>query len=254
MATIASTHTSAEQRERLFFFVMACVLAATIVIGFGMQAALGRSSFSAPALYHVHALAFLGWVALYVAQSALVLGNNLRLHRLLGSLALIWLPVLVTLALALTITSVRARGGPPFFGVGEFLFVNVMHIVSFAALTGAAIALWRRTDWHRRLMLCAMAWLAAPAIARMMPMPLFIPYAFPALVGASMVFPLIGLVADWRRTGRIHPAWLWGIGAVVAALLIGEALAASAWGEGVTADLIAGTPGAERPPEAFFPG
>jgi hypothetical protein len=138
-------------------------------------------------------------------------------------------------------------------GVSEFLWVNSMHAVSFASLTGVAIAMWRKTDWHRRLMLCALASIGAPGIARLLPLPLFVPYVFLTLFIVAMLFPVFALLVDWRRTGRVHPAWLWGIGTVFAALFIGEVIAASDWGLDVTQGLIAGTAGAERPMEAFVP-
>jgi len=254
LATIAALIPSAEQRERLFFLVMTTLLAVLTVGGFALNAALGRANPSPPAVYHMHALAYVGWLALNVAQGVLIYRNDLRWHRVLGIAAMAWLPVLVVLALAMTIASIRLNGGPPVLSVNDFLFVNTMHIVGFAALTGVAVAMWRQTDWHRRLMLCGLASIGAPGIARLLPLPLFVPYAFPALFIAAMAFPAIALAVDARRTGRVHPAWLWGIAAVFASLFIGQALAATAWGQGVTRDLIAGTPGAERPFEAFVPG
>ncbi len=254
MATVTQGMKSAETQERKFFLVMSVVISLLTVAGFGLNVMRGQALPNPPLVFHIHALAYIGWLVLAVTQSALALSNNIKRHRLVGMIALAWLPVLVILGLAMTIASLRLHGGPPLLGTSEFLFVNSMHVVSFAALTGVAVTMWRKTDWHRRLMLCGLASIGAPGIARLLPLPLFVPYVFPVLIAAAMVFPLIALVVDLLRTGRVHPAWLWGIGSVFAMLAIGELLAASSWGLEVTAGLVEGTPGADRPLWGFVPG
>ena len=68
-----------------------------------------------------------------------------------------------------------------------------------------------------------------------------------------MIFPVIGMVADKRKFGRVHPAYWWGFGIYAAVFLISIAIAYSPFGIGVTESLIAGTPGADRPMQAFLP-
>jgi len=253
MATVTQEHESAETRERRFFLIMSVVISLLTVAGFALNILRGQAVPNPPLVFHLHALAMLGWLVLAVTQSALVYRNDIKRHRLVGTIALAWLPVLVILGLAMTIASLRLHGGPPVLGVAEFLYVNSMHVVSFAALTGVAVAMWRKTDWHRRLMLCGLASIGAPGIARLLPLPMFVPYVFPVLIVASMLFPAFALVVDARRTGRIHPAWLWGIGSVFAMLIVGETLAMSTWGQDVANGLVAGTPGADRPQWGFDP-
>jgi hypothetical protein len=243
----------AEQRERRFFFIMACVMAITVVAGFGINHLMGRSSFNVPALYHVHAFVFLSWVALYVAQNGLVTGGNIALHRRLGRLAVVLIPAMVVLGIWLTFFTLRFQGGPSFIAQNEFLFVNIFHIAGFASLAAAAIAMRRRTDWHRRLMFGAMATVSAPGLARLLPLPLLIPYVFPALFVASLVFPVVGMIADRKRHGRVHPAWIWASVVPIAALVVGEAVGSTEWAKEYVAAHVAGTPGAERTMEAYLP-
>jgi len=252
MATVPLTPVN-QQGEHRFFLIMAWAMAITIVAGFGLNAALGRSSFLVPPIYHVHAFVFFGWVALYVAQNTLVFSGNLALHRRLGWLSVLWLPLVLILGVVITVTSIRRTGGPSFFSVDEFLFVNLAHILCVVLLAGWALHMRRRTDWHRRLMFSSMAVLAAPGVARLLPIPLFVPYAFPALFAASLLFPVLGMLADRKRLGHVHPAWWWGCALPLLALLIGEAFAATDWAEAVTLDVIAGTPGAERPFGPYMP-
>jgi hypothetical protein len=251
MATLADP-ADIVSRERRFFFVMACVMALVIVAGFSSNLLLGRSSFNVPLVYHAHAFVFFGWATLYVLQNGLVAAGNVALHRRLGVLAVAWLPAMVVLGTAMTVLSVR-KDAPFFFDVHEFLVGNVLGILAFATLATAAILMRARPDWHRRLMFCSMAILTGPGLGRLLPMPLFIPWAWWAAILVSLIFPLIGMAADRRRTGRVHPAWHWGLGAIVGSLLLGDLIAYSAIGTEATQSIIAGTPGADRPLQAFLP-
>jgi len=161
--------------ERRFFFTMAIVMAAVIVAGFATNLAAGRSSFSLPVIFHVHAFIFFGWVAIYVTQNALVATGRVALHRRLGWLAAVWVPMMVAMGIGLTVYDLRRNGGPFFFDANEFLFGNPFGILAFAILATAAIVNRRRTDWHRRLMYCAMAYITGPGFGRLLPMPLLIP-------------------------------------------------------------------------------
>lgn len=253
MATIATPHSRMTSEHR-FFLTMAIAMAAVLVIGFSLNVVLGRSTFASPLILHIHAFVFFGWVALYVTQNALVATGSVQLHRRLGWLALLWVPAMVALGLAVTLHSVRSHGGPPFFDLNEFLIGNPASILCFAGLVVAAISLRRRTDWHRRLMFCAMAGLTGPGFGRILPTPLLIPWAWwiVALV-VPLIFPLIGMIYDRRHGGRVHRAWLWGVGAMIAVHVIGEAIAWSPAGYALTEWVVAGTSGAERDWRAHFP-
>ena len=68
-----------------------------------------------------------------------------------------------------------------------------------------------------------------------------------------MLFPLAGVIADLRRSGRIHPAWGYGIAATIGSLLVTEALTYSPVGQAIYRSVTAGSPGATVPPLAFPP-
>jgi hypothetical protein len=102
-------------------------------------------------------------------------------------------------------------------------------------------------------MFCGMAILTGPAWGRLLPMPLMIPFAWWGAMGATLLFPLIGAVADVRRDGRVHPAFAWGAAAILASQVIADGIAYSPVGDVVTRQVVAGTPGADRPIEAYLP-
>jgi len=253
MATIPFS-TDTDRGETRFFFTMACVMAATIVAGFSFNIATGRSSFALPWLVHFHAWVMMGWVGLYLTQNFLVFSDNVALHRRVGWLSVIWLPAILVMGTAITKWSLQQKGGPFFFDENEFLFSNPIMLLLSVTLAATAVTVRRNTGWHRRLMYCSFAILTGPGIGRLMPNPLLEPYAWwIGAVGAPLLFPIIGMIADKRRYGKIHPAWFVGIGGVIVLQAIADLIAYSQWGIGFTEWFLAGTPGAERSMAAFIP-
>ena len=224
-----------------------------IVAGFSLNLAMGRSTFASPWAYHTHAVIFMGWLALYLAQHFTASTRQWALHRRLGKLAYLWVPAMVAAGCTIMIVVARRTGGPFFFDVNEFLISNLSLLLCFGGLAFWALRRQRYTGWHRRLMLVSMAILTGPGLGRLLPMPLLIPNAWTINIAITFVFPLIGMAADLRREGRIHPAYLWGTGIYAGVFLASLALAYSPLGFAFTEAVIAGTPGAERPMEAFLP-
>lgn len=243
----------AERSERRFFLIMAIAIATIIVAGFATNLALGRSTFAVPWPYHLHAAVFFGWVALYVTQHVLIAGNNIGLHKTLGWAAMIWAPLMVVLGLMIMVISLRRTGGPFFFDQNEFLFSNPLLLTWFMVLVLWALKVRRYSGWHRRLMLSAMTVLVGPGLGRLLPMPLLIPHAWRFMVVICLVFPLIGMIRDKLRRGSVHPAYWWGVGGIIAVQVLADVIAYSALGVSLTEQLLAGTPGAERPMHAFLP-
>ena len=253
MATIPYS-TDTDRGEARFFFTMACLMAAIIVAGFSFNIATGRSSFALPWLVHVHAVVMMGWVALYLTQNALIFSDNVALHRRLGWISVVWIPLVLVMGMLITRLSLQTTGGPPFFDQNQFLISNPFQLFSVVGMVSWAVLVRRNTGWHRRLMFCAFAPLTGPGLGRLLPMPLFIPYAwYLTAVLPAILFPAIGALADRRRYGAVHPAWLWGIGIVIGIQIVADLIAYSPLGYQFTEWFLAGTPGAERPMEAFFP-
>ena len=130
-----------------FFTVMAFVMAFVIVAGFTLNLAMGRSTFAVPAIYHVHAVIFMGWLGLYVAQAATASAGNWRLHRKVGKLAYAWVPAMVVAGCVIMIVVARRTGGPFFFAVNEFLISNLVGLFTFGGLSLWALRQQRHTGW-----------------------------------------------------------------------------------------------------------
>lgn len=253
MATSAIETGDRKRTDARFFTTMAFVMSFVIVAGFSLNLAMGRSSFAVPAAYHIHAVVFMAWIGIYLAQHVTASAGNWTLHAKFGKIAYIWVPLMVAFGTAVMIVVARRTGGPFFFHVSEFLWSNIMTLWCFGGLAWWALRRRRYTGWHRRLMLCSMAILTGPGLGRLLPLPLMIPFAWVITVAITMIFPLVGMIADQRKTGKVHPAYWWGLGIYAAVFLISIAIAYSPFGIGVTESLITGTPGADRPMQAFLP-
>lgn len=253
MASRAQVLPTGSANDDRFFMGAALAMALVVVAGFSTQLAFGRSSFASPPLVHAHAIVFMGWVGIYVAQNVLAATGNRHLHRQLGWVAAVWVVPMLVLGAMVTVAIVRRGQVPFFFQPQHFLVADPLTLAGFAALTGAAIGLRRSTGWHRRLHFCAMTLLLGPAFGRLLPMPLLIPHAFETAVLVALVFPVAGMAADWRRSGRIHPAFGWGTTAIIATLLVSSAIGNSALGTAIYRGVTAGTPGAAIDPMAFPP-
>jgi hypothetical protein len=68
-----------------------------------------------------------------------------------------------------------------------------------------------------------------------------------------MLFPIAGVIADIRRSGRIHPAWNWGMGAMVAAFVLTEVITYSPVGRSLYLMVTSDSPGASVAPLSFAP-
>ena len=252
MATAAIDPPKLAAEDR-FFLITAIAMAIVVVCGFSLQLAMGRSTFASPPHVHLHAIVFMGWVAIYVAQTALATTGSMALHRRLGWIAAGWVALMVTMGFWVTIAMARQGTVPFFFTPLQFLIFDPVAVLTFAGLTAAAIVNRRRTGWHRRLHYCGMAILLGPALGRLLPLPLLAPHAYEFDFAATLIFPLIGIVADMRRGGSVHPAWKWGIGAMFASTVLVEVVTYGPLGPPIYRAVTAGSPGARIDPLAYPP-
>lgn len=199
--------------DSAIFVQLAVVCLLVVMAGFTLNAALGRIlpgvlSFAT----FLHLTLFLGWNIIAIVQPLLV-GRALR-HRQLGWCAVFLAIAMCVSGLWVTITAIAAgRAQPP----NIFMMLNILTVICFAGLVCGAIMMRRRTDWHSRLLTCATILLTGPAWARLLPMQSLGAAGLFAISGCVILIATWGAVHDWRRRGRVHPAWY--LGAATAAII-----------------------------------
>lgn len=253
MATLAQDPSAPFMGDERFFLRCAIVMTVVVVAGFLLQLVMGRSSFASPVRVHVHAVLFMGWVAIYLMQNILMAKGCTELHKRLGWLAAIWLVPMVVSGFVVTVAMVRNGTVPFFFQPVQFLIFDPVAVLTFAGLTLAAILLRSRTEWHRRLHFCAMTILLAPAFGRLFPLPLLQPWAWEVAFAVTLLFPIFGAWSDARRNGQPHPAWHWGLAAIVGSFVLTQAVSYSPIGIAIYKNVTAGHRGATVEPLRFAP-
>jgi hypothetical protein len=227
--------------EPAFVRNMITGMAVVLLAGFLVQYLMGRSSFASPLIVHVHAVVFMVWVAITLAQAWLAASGSRALHRNLGAFAFVWVCAMGIAAPLATVNAVRMGRVPFFFQPQHFLIADPASVIGFLVLFGAAVALRRRPDWHGRLQVGAFMMLMGPGLGRLLPMPLLAPYAFEAAGVTSLVVAGIGATRDMRVNGKIHPAWGWSVGILLVSLIAARLIGLSPVGDEIYASAISGS-------------
>lgn len=240
MTTLTTDLPRGVRRTRpLFYLMMALAIMGTVVFGFTLNATRGRFDFaSLPVMVHLHAALCMLWIVLFVVQSGLVVAGWTARHRMLGWAGSLLAVALVVTGVAVTVGCLQRGAVPPFFPPSLFLVVDVLGVLTFFSLTAAAVILRRWSDWHRRLMVSGTIVLMAPAVARILPMPLLGPLGGWMVTGVLAAFILAGVGHDLLALRRIHPAWLVGLLTIVLVQVLTPLIAFSAPVIALTANLL----------------
>ena len=210
-----------------FYLVMAVLLAAVVTFGFSHTVPGDFAPPGMPLLLHLHAAVFVAWVLLFVAQPALVFRGSLSLHRKLGWLGAVLAGAMVVMGAEAVLFALRSGSVPPFYPHGLFLVRGALGLLVFAGLVIAGVGQRRNSEWHKRLMLCASIAVIGPGMERAIPIPLLGP-AWPLVAdGLIDALALVGPVADLSFGRRIHPAYFWGVGAILLGQLLVDLTAPS---------------------------
>ena len=234
---VATTMSAVRERGRYFYVWMAGICALIAFGGFAPTywLQLAPSTFVGPPLLHIHAAVFSAWTLLLLSQTWLASQGRLDHHRAWGLAGIALASVMVVMGIAVAIYSMRVGLAA---GYGDrsrgFLLVPLTAIGLFTGFFIAAIANVQRPEIHKRLILLATLSLLQAAMARVF----FIlatgggPGARPGLgppppmaiaLVPSLVLDLLivaGMIHDWRRRGRPHPAWIVGLVVITGVVLL----------------------------------
>lgn len=174
-------------------------------------------------LVHFHGILMSGWVVLFITQARLIARRHVSWHRRLGALGAVLAGVIVIVG-SLTVAAAIERRFP---GVSLARFARIfvefdgLSLWVFGALVLAAVLARRRSDIHKRLMLCAAVALLPPAVGRIAEQ--LLPgsdWHLAIAAATTSAFVLTCALADTLQLKRLHPAMACGAAAVLAANLL----------------------------------
>lgn len=204
--------------DRYFYLGMSLLVATVVIFGFGQTigANLLHPDTPRPLILHIHAVVFSSWVALFIAQSALIRSSRVALHRRLGIFGALLggvLPVLgVTTALAM-----HHWHDPLDNASHATLSLPFNDMLTFSVAFGLAVHWRQRPEFHRRLMLIATCCLTSAAFARF-PESIVPENFFYVCVDLLLV---LGVLRDLVVTRRIHAVYRYGL----PCMIVGQAVA-----------------------------
>ncbi len=201
--------------DRRFYTFMGFLVAAIILLGFGKTyyLKLMYGTPALPTLVHIHGLVMTTWFLLFIVQAKLVSARRVDLHKKLGIFgALVALAVLIVGPMtAIHAARLGHTPGPPPL---VFLVVPIGDMIVFAGLVGTGLWYRRRPETHRRLMLLSCIGMATAAIARI-PLDVIHNAGLPLYLGLTDLLVLGCLFYDRAKTGKFHPAFVWGAAFVI---------------------------------------
>lgn len=223
-----------------FYLWMAVAMAATAFLGFTptFWAPMAQGVPERIPVLAIHGALFFSWTLFLIYQAQLVVSGNTARHRDTGMIGVSLATAMVIFGVLAAINAAVRAIALGFADAGEaFMIVPLTALFLFAVLVVAAIVNVRRSEWHKRLMLSATSVILDAAIARPFiayvvmgghmppfqgtvglagfnaPPPPVIGVLPPALIG--MLFIVAGMIFDWRKGGKVHPAYLWAGGFVL---------------------------------------
>jgi hypothetical protein len=149
--------------DRAFYSTAAALNLVIMLVGFSAFYTSGRGEHGrviAPgimAVVIVHGMSVTAWYVLSLVQSLLITVKNRKLHMKLGWSAVGLVPVIAVSGVLVALRSAQGAPNFNFFGMSyhNFLLVMLVEIAMFTVLVSAGLAMRKRPEVHRSLMLLA---------------------------------------------------------------------------------------------------
>jgi FtsH-binding integral membrane protein len=204
LATLSRPHATRGLKaflSRYFYFCMALLMAGLAAYGFSrtVDVRLLHAQPPRPPLLWFHAAAFSAWIALFVAQSALVRVRKVSVHRTLGWFGAALAATMVVSGFIVSVVMIRFEIIVLRRSVASFLSILWVDMIIFGACMALAIYFRKRPEYHRRLVFMATCQLMQAAFVR-----------FPYLGGHNLFFPALdllvaaGILRDLVVDGRVN--------------------------------------------------
>jgi hypothetical protein len=200
--------------------VAAIAIAVIMFVGFArnyyLRTWLGTRPISF--MVHVHGVVMTAWVALFLAQIALVAKRRVDLHRKLGVAGAVLAGLIVVLGVYTISISIARQAAQATLQHEALLFVafDGLSLLLFGGFVMAALKHRAYRPTHRRLMLMAFVSLSPPALGRLVAN---FTHDEVSLVVLILMYStaLACVLIDSMRNRRVNPAMAWA-GFLVAAV------------------------------------
>lgn len=200
--------------RRLFVGAAICIVA-IVFAGFARSYFLRPLFFHdpLPLLLHIHGGVMFAWFALFFVQACLIETHRVALHRTLGIFGIVLAIAMLILgpyvALHAAARDVHAHNEAAGIDLA-ILGYDCVIIALFAGFVACAIAMRKRGDFHKRLMLLATLSLLTPAIGRILQVPL------PSVLAGDLCVLLCVATDIWLHH-RLHPVFAIGAPVIIVA-------------------------------------
>lgn len=214
MQRVAATAWSPASDRKVYIVWIGAVWAA-ILGGFGLDFAryMGEAP-PPPLILHVHAAAFVLWLALVTLQVLWIEIGNLRGHKQLGWWTVGVSALLVPLGLAAALVDQARQVTHPDYAP-QFLALEFEEMIAFSVFMTAGVIFRRNPAAHKRLMILSAVAISDAGFARIWLMgiktviPGFFGWWLQFFSGIFLILVAMGVWDLWHRR-RIHPSVLFG--------------------------------------------
>lgn len=218
------------RRDRAVIAALVVIIWVAILTGFGLDMVrkAATKGLHYPLIVHLHALTYGAWLVVLALQVWLVRTRRVAVHRRVGMVVLLLLPLMLVLGPAVAISQNAAN---PLIQDRSLSFMSVQltNVLGCVALIAAGFFARGDASAHKRLMLMGTIAITEPGFARIWAHQLrdflgdgYLPYFVSTYIGTIVLVIAVGIY-DLVTRGRLHPAY------VAAALWIFANEAAATW-------------------------
>ena len=200
------------------FLVLTALVWVAVLTGFGTDSYdhILKHGLDYPPIVHLHAVVFVSFLVVFTTQVLLVRSGRVATHRRLGTAAAVLVGVMLVLG-PLTALHVDAHRYVATGRTPEFFAVQLIDMVAFGLLAGAAFWLRRQPAAHKRLMMLGLIYISDAGFAR------YINHPVSASLGDGFWGDMAGLYfgSDLLMLGfgaydliarrSLHPAYVAGV-------------------------------------------
>ena len=212
--TVRRAFASYHRHDRALITGLVLAIWLAILTGFGIDIAKKAASggLDYPLVIHLHVLAFGSWLALLLVQVFLMRTRRVALHRRLGMVALLLVPMMLILGPAAAIVHSENPYMPDRWL--SFMSVQFANVLGCVVLLAAGFLKRHDAAAHKRLMLMGTIAVTEPGFTRIWGLPLwarlgegYLPFYFSIYAGTLSLMLVVGAY-DLVTRRRLHPVYI----------------------------------------------